>query len=108
MTCAPARRGLSSRMRRLFAFWVPSAILLSAPLARACPGCIESVKVASGHSNDILSGFSLSVLFMLGAVLIVVGGLTSLVVKTVREIEAARARELIPVPIEAPNRRADR
>jgi len=88
-------------MRRLLALLllVSGAVLLSAPLARACPGCIESVKVAGGHPGEVLSGFSLSVLFMLGAVLVVIGGLTSLVMKTVREIEAARARELVPIPV---------
>ena len=84
-------------MRRLFAFWVSSAFLFSAPLARACPGCIESVKVSNGHPHDVLAGFSLSVLFMLGAVGIVIGGLASLVAKAVREIEAERAREWVPV-----------
>ncbi len=95
-------------MRRLLALLVSSAILLNAPLAQACPGCVESVKVANGHPNEVLAGFSLSVLFMLGAVLVVIGGLTSLVVKTAREIEAARARELVPIPVEDRTPRAER
>jgi len=97
-------------MRRLPALpvLVSSAVLFTAPLAQACPGCIESVQVADGHPQEVLAGFSFSVLFMLAAVLIVAGGLTSLVVKAVKEIEEARARALIPIPVDQRNRDAGR
>jgi len=95
-------------MRRLLALLASGAILLGPSLAQACPGCIESVKVAGGHPNEVLAGFSLSVLFMLGSVLAVVGGLTSLVVKAAREVEEARARALIPIPVDGRKPDAER
>jgi len=93
-------------MRRLPALLVPSVVFLIAltTQAQACPGCIESVQVADSHPAEVLAGFSLSVLFMLAAVLVVVGGLTSLVVRAAREIEEARS--LVPIP--ADDRNQDR
>ena len=58
----------------------------SAPAsAHACPGCTQSITVAHGPASEILAGFSLSVLFMLAAVLLAVGGLAALVAKACRE-----------------------
>lgn len=79
-------------MRRLPVFLVLAALLALPAFARACAGCAESVTVGKGQSGEILAGFSLSVLFLLGAVVFTVGGLLTLVVRTVRAVEASRVR----------------
>jgi hypothetical protein len=61
--------------------------------AHACPGCQEAVSATRGNAGEVLAGFSLSVLFMIASVFVALAGLAALIVRAVRRIDAARARD---------------
>jgi hypothetical protein len=74
-------------------FFFPLAVLLlAAPSLHACVGCSEGVTVGKHRAGEVLAGFSLSVLFLLGAVAVVIGSLAALTKRAVARIEAERIR----------------
>lgn len=83
-------------MTRLFLPFLALALGLAS--ARACPGCQEAVSVTAGDPGEVLAGFSLSVLFMIGAVLAGLAALAALIVRAARRIEAARACDGVSRP----------
>jgi hypothetical protein len=62
------------------------------PSLLACPGCKEPSNVAGASGvNGISAGFSWSVLFMLFSVASIIGGMTFMIVRSCRKLEASRA-----------------
>lgn len=59
------------------------------PSLLACPGCKEpSVVVGDGGVSGISAGFSLSVLFMIGFVIFLLTGLTFMIVRSCKQLDA--------------------
>jgi hypothetical protein len=67
-----------------------SALSLSfAPSLFACPGCKEPSSVAGdGGVSGISAGFSLSVLFMIGFVVFLLTGMTFMIVRSCKQLDA--------------------
>ncbi|HEY0792511.1 MAG TPA: hypothetical protein VGD78_15715 [Chthoniobacterales bacterium] len=70
-------------------FWTVSTfVLANLPVAYACPGCKEPSNVAGASGvNGISLGFSLSVVFMLGMIGSLLGGMLYMIVKTCRQLD---------------------
>ena len=71
-------------------FWTTVTFLLAnLPAAFACEGCREpsSVAGASGVNGTSL-GFSVSVIFMLGMVATVLGGMLCMIVRACKDLDA--------------------
>jgi hypothetical protein len=61
------------------------------PSLLACEGCKEPSNVAGASGvSGISAGFSWSVLFMLFSVASIIGGMTLMIVRSCRKLEAAR------------------
>jgi hypothetical protein len=75
-------------------FWTVLAIVLAnLPAAYACPGCKEPSSVAGASGvNGISLGFSLSVVFMLGMIGTLLGGMLYMIVKTCRQLDGLPAQ----------------
>ncbi len=75
-------------------FWTVTAFLLAAlPSAMACPGCKEPVSVAGdGGLSGISLGFSASVLFMLGTIGSILGGMLWMIVRTCKQLDGRVAQ----------------
>ena len=67
-----------------------SALSLSfVPSLFACPGCKEPSSVAGdGGVSGISAGFSLSVLFMIGFVVFLLTGMTFMIVRSCKQLDA--------------------
>jgi hypothetical protein len=67
-----------------------SALFLGfAPSLFACPGCKEPSNVAGdGGVSGISAGFSLSVLFMIGFVVLLLTGMTFMIVRSCKQLDA--------------------
>jgi hypothetical protein len=75
---------------RLFLASLIGAVLANAPAVMACEGCKEPSSVAGNGGVDGISlGFSASVLFMLIMVGSILGGLTWMIARSCRELDAA-------------------
>jgi hypothetical protein len=75
---------------RLFLASLIGAVLANAPAVMACEGCKEPSSVAGNGGVDGISlGFSASVLFMLVMVGSILGGLTWMIARSCRELDAA-------------------
>jgi hypothetical protein len=75
---------------RLFLATLMSAVLANAPAVMACEGCKEPSSVAGGGGVDGISlGFSASVIFMLVMVGSILGGLTWMMARNCRQLDAA-------------------
>lgn len=78
-------------------FWtIVTLLLANLPVAFACEGCKEpsSVTGASGV-NGVSLGFSVSVLFMLGMVATLIGGMVCMIVRACKQLDARTG----PVPV---------
>lgn len=78
-------------------FWtIATLLLVNLPMAFACEGCKEpsSVAGASGVNGTSL-GFSVSVMFMLGVVATLVGGMLCMIVQTCKQLDARAATALV-------------
>jgi hypothetical protein len=76
-------------------FWtIVTLLLANLPMAFACEGCKEpsSVAGASGVNGTSL-GFSVSVLFMLGTIATLVGGMLCMIVQTCKQLDARAATD---------------
>ena len=75
-------------------FWtVLTFVLANLPAAYACPGCKEPSSVAGASGvNGISLGFSLSVIFMLGMIGSILGGMLFMIVKTCRQLDQLPAK----------------
>jgi hypothetical protein len=67
-----------------------SALFLGfAPSLLACPGCKEpSSVVGDGGVSGISAGFSMSVLFMIGFVVFLLTGMTFMIVRSCKQLDA--------------------
>ncbi|MBW0001266.1 MAG: hypothetical protein JO015_19400 [Verrucomicrobia bacterium] len=71
-------------------FWT-IVMLLSAnlPMALACEGCKEPSSVAGASGvNGVSLGFSVSVMFMLGMVATLAGGMLCMIVRACKQLDA--------------------
>jgi hypothetical protein len=71
-------------------FWTVTALLLAnLPAAFACPGCKEPSSVAGDAGvSGISLGFSVSVLFMLGMIGTILGGMLCMIVRTCKHLDS--------------------
>ncbi|MBV9491288.1 MAG: hypothetical protein JO069_16430 [Verrucomicrobia bacterium] len=82
-------------------FWTIIALLLAnLPAAFACPGCKEPSSVAGQAGvNGVSLGFSASVLFMLGMIATILGGMLYMIVQACKQLDAQHAKALsVPPP----------
>ena len=72
--------------------WLSFFLMNFVPSLMACPGCKEPSNVAGASGvSGISAGFSWSVLFMLFSVASIIGGMTFMIVRSCRKLEASRA-----------------
>lgn len=71
-------------------FWTIAMLLLTnLPAVFACEGCKEPSSVAGASGvNGVSLGFSVSVMFMLGMVATLVGGMLCMIVRTCKQLDA--------------------
>ena len=71
-------------------FWtIVTLLLANLPMAFACEGCKEPSSVAGASGvNGVSLGFSVSVMFMLGMVATLVGGLLWMIVRACKELDS--------------------
>jgi hypothetical protein len=81
-------------MKRLLILLTVLAPLAVASAAAACPNCknSEAVDIAgtnAGPSEGLPAGFNYSIYFMLGSLFLVIGGVSFVIVKAVRDANHA-------------------
>jgi hypothetical protein len=71
-------------------FWtIVTLLLANLPMAFACEGCKEPSSVAGASGvNGVSLGFSVSVMFMLGMVATLVGGMLYMIVRACKQLDA--------------------
>jgi hypothetical protein len=78
-------------MKRLLPLFTLAIVLAVAGAAVACPNCKSSealdatVSTGGGPSEGLPAGFNYSIYFMLGSLFVVIGGISYVIVKAIRD-----------------------